>query len=263
MSAATSPRPARYPNTVYLRPPKKGLVQGDIIVGFHHQLRLPGEERKSPGPEDYKSKGIPYFGEHQDRDIKAVLPDGSSTRTLTVRLWNGMFIVLHQNCEITQGDEQDSRIRVAPIVFEEAWPEGPWGEIRQNRLPGYLYLPDLTAEEREATGYTGSWGEAAVVFPSATLSSTGIAFKGKILRLSSHMIPLLQETQVRADSVRGWASIDDKEQWEGRRIIRIDETTEQVMGPVRLAKVFLEDDDGEIEEATVGWGLRPSSKSKS
>lgn len=261
MAAATSPRPARYPTEIYL-PPIKRLLQGDIVLGFHHQLRSPGGERIAPGPEDYKSAGIPYFGEAQDFEINAVLPNGSSKK-LIVRLWHGAFLVLHQNCEVEQCDEQDSRLRVAPIVFASRWPDGPWEQIRRGRVPGYLYLPDLTTEERSAVGYEGDWGEAAVVFPSATLSSKALAGKtNKIFRLSSAMIPLLQEAQVRADSVRGWASVEDKDQWLGRRVIAVDETMETVTDTVRLAKVFLEDEHGEIEEATVAWGLREGLRKK-
>lgn len=259
MAAATSPRPSRYPTTIYTKPGKK-IFQGDIVFGFHHQLRGRSAERRAPGPDDYISPGIPYFGEAQDRLIEVVLPDGGTTQ-LVVRLWFGPFVVLHQNCEIEQCDPEDSRLKIAPIVFEKLWPDGPWDLIRSGTLPGYLYLPDINPAERAASEFEPEWGDAAVVFASATASSKGLANKkNRTLRLSAEMIPLLQEAQVRADSVRGWASIEDEQNWVGKRITAVEETAETVFGLTRLAKIFLEGADGDVEEATVAWGLRDALK---
>src|SRR4051794_28302565 len=122
MAAAITPRPPRYPATIYGRSGKR-LNQGEIVLGFHHQLRGRSGERRAPGPDDYKSQGIPYFGEAQDRAIEVVLPTGDTTQ-LVVRCWYGAYVVLHQNCEIDQCDPEDSRLKIAPIVFEAQWPEG-------------------------------------------------------------------------------------------------------------------------------------------
>jgi hypothetical protein len=74
------------------------------------------------------------------------------------------------------------------------------------------------------------------------------------------MLPLLQSSMVIASTARGWASVSDAPEWYGKKIVAVRETTEWIPGPARLAKVFLEDEHGGADEATLVWGLRPPRK---
>jgi hypothetical protein len=251
--------PAHYPASVYA-PKAKTLAQGDICVGFFQQLRSAGgsEAKRGPGDEELQSDALPYFGPWRDYDIPAEMPDGRSF-PLKLRLWQGPFMVLHQNCEIVWCDPTDTRLTIAPIVFRSQWPDGPWRAIKAGSLPGYLYLPDLTDDDRDRLDYQRDWGEAAVAFAGATASSKLLA-KAKLFRLAPPMIPLLQSSMVISSTVRGWASVSDGEAWYGKKIVAVEETTEWVPGPSRLTKVFLQDEADETDEATVVWGLRQPRK---
>jgi hypothetical protein len=176
-----------------------------------------------------------------------------------LRVWRGPVMVLHQNCEIEYAGEDDSRLTVAPIVSRVGWPNGPWELIAGRELPGYLHLHGLSAEEAGQFGLQRDWPESAVALASMTASSRGIVKPNRLLALSPGSIPLLQECLVRFSSVRGWGSIGSAQQLVGTRILSISETLETVPGPARLAKVVVQDDD-DVDEITVAWGLRRSGK---
>lgn len=251
--------PPHYPTSIYALT-TKALSQGDIGVGFFHQLRSSSgsEAKQGPGDEELQSEELPYFGPWRDYDIPAELPNGQ-TFPLKLRLWSGSFMVLHQNCEIEWCDPNDTRLTVAPIVRRNQWPSGPWRAIKAGSLPGYLYLPDLTDEDRTRLNYQKDWGEAAVAFAGATASSKLLA-RARIFRLAPPMLPLLQSAMVVTSTVRGWASVSDGPAWYGKKIVAVEETTEWVPGPSRLTKVFLEEESGDSDEATVVWGLRQPRK---
>jgi hypothetical protein len=169
-------------------------------------------------------------------------------------------MVLHQNCEIEYAGEDDSRLTVAPVVSRIGWPDGPWKLIAAGELPGYLYLPGLSAEEAGEFGLQREWPESAVALASMTASSRGIVKPNRVLALTPGAIPRLQESLVRFSSVRGWGSIDSAQDLIGARILSVSETSETVPGPARLAKVIVQADDDDVDEITVAWGLRRTGK---
>jgi hypothetical protein len=252
--------PPQYPTSVYVEKTKT-LAQGDIGFGFFHQLKSASgsEAKQGPGDEELQSEDMPYFGPWRDYDLETQLPDGKDYR-LKVRLWTGPFIVLHHNCEIAWCNADDTRLIIAPIVFRSQWPDGPWKAIRAGSKPGYFYLPTLTDEERERFGYKGDWDEAAVDFAGTTAYSKRLAQPTRAFRLSAHTLPLLQSSMVVASTVRGWASVSDSPAWYGKKIVAVQETSEWVPAPGRLTKIFLEDENGEADEAALVWGLRAPRK---
>jgi hypothetical protein len=166
-------------------------------------------------------------------------------------------IVLHQNCEIEYAAEEDSRVTVAPIVSEPAWPAGPWDLIARGELPGYLHLPPLDIDEARELGLDQEWPRAAVTFAGATGSSRGIVKPNRILALTPAGLTRFQESLVRFSTVRGWGSLDAAEALVGATVVAVKETAETVPGPARLAKIIL-GRGGEVDELTVAWGLRRS-----
>lgn len=175
-----------------------------------------------------------------------------------VRVWKGLVIVLHQNCEIEFAHPHDSRAVVAPVVAESQWPKGPWDQIRKGRLPGYFYLPQPTAEEAEEL--TGSFQEGTAVFASRTLSHIDALSQTRVATLRHDRLIELQDAYARAVTVRGLASTRELDNLKGRTILDIRETAITDPGPSRLVKVFLNGTAaGEEEEATVTWGVRKAN----
>jgi hypothetical protein len=258
-------RPPNYPARVYQRSTKK-ISQGDIALCEFHQLRAKsGSEPPGPGPQSKAGPQVPYLGPYQDIDVP-IPPfgededDGGQPVTRVLRVWLGYGMVLHQNCELDQSSEADSRLLVAPIVFRANWPTGLWSEIRKNNLPGYLYLPRAAVGEL-TDAPLDEWHESAVVFASATLLGKGLVRPNRQLALTYDMLPHLQKAVVRYSSVRGWATHAVAEGLVGKTIIGVEETAETVRAPARLSKVFLRDgDDG--DETTVVLGLRQPAKSR-
>jgi hypothetical protein len=267
LSATATQLPPDYPSLLY-EPCRKKIWQGDIALCEFHQLRARSSELSGPGPDNLANEDLPYFGPWQDFEIHVPLPGPSDEEAQTLgtrvverrlRVWTGPAIVLHQNCELDYADANDSRISVAPIVSRPRWPNGPWKQISGGELPNYLYLPSMDDETQATLRLSKPWPESAVAFASITGLSKGIVGPNRLFRLSDAMIPHLQSQLVRATTVRGWGSTRELDMLRGRRIIKAEETAETVRGPSRLAKIFLEGEEGS-EELTVTWGLRRSSR---
>lgn len=214
----------------------------------------PGNKR---WPGEKVIDALPLFGEDGEFD-EYVDGDGG----YRVFVWKGLVIVLHQNCEIANAHEEDSRLVVAPVVSPAQWPSGQWTNLRENRLPGYFYLPESTAEEDEVL--EGPIPEGVVVFASCANISRELLLKTRIARVSHDHLVALQDAYVRTSTVRGLASTRELDVLSGKTIISAQETSVSVPGPVQLTKVFLAGDSGEPEdedEMTVAsWGVRRVKK---
>jgi hypothetical protein len=228
----------------------KQLRQGDLLVGYHHQLRTPEDEQGAAAGAATSATSItemPGLGEHQDREL-----DLSGTR-LILRVWHGWMMVLEQSCEIEHKDAHDSRLLVAPIVFRNDWPGPHWNHIRQSNTPGMFFLPPIDEDTRsrfQAHGWRAET-DAAVVLESTTCVSRRLA-PGAVFGLDPQMRAMLQQRLVDFWSVRGWMRSKHRNTILGRRITEISQTYEQYPGPGRLHKVALDGD----EEITVGFVFR-------
>jgi hypothetical protein len=229
-------------------------------VGEFHQLRADGGEPAGPGREELANEDLPYLGAFRDYRLEVDRPEGSDPVARILRVWFGPVMVVHQNCEIEYADEQDSRIQVAPIVSEPQWSNGPWQQIRKRVLPSYAHLPALDLEEAKELGLASPWPEAAVVLASTTCLSRGIVKPNRIMSLVPEALAPLQEAIVRFSTVRGWGDDAALSALVGKRIVDVKTTTETVSGPASLAKVTLADDDGDVDEISVAWGIRRSGR---
>jgi hypothetical protein len=229
----------------------KQLRQGDLLVGYYHQLRTPDDEQ---GPATRATASatsttkLPVLGDHQDREI-----DLGGTR-LILRVWHGWVMVLEQSCEIEHKDADDSRLLVAPIVFRHEWQGPHWNHIRAGSPPGMFFLPPID-EDTRSRYQAGGWPtdtDAAVVLESTTCVSRRLA-PGAVFGLDSQMRTALQAKLADFWTVRSWMRAKHRDTILGRRITEISQTYEQFPGPGRLHKVALDGD----EEITVGFVLRP------
>lgn len=248
--------PPEYPRELYRLPSKRVLRQGDIGVCEFTQLRPRSGERAGPGAESVASEELPYFGQPIDHEIDVDAGGRSEKRVL--RVWEGPVIVVSQNCELEHADESDSRLLVAPLVNAAQWPEGRWTYLRENRLPGYLYLPPLTTTEADFD-LEADLPETAVAIGSTTLVSRALVSKRRVASLAQPMLPFLQEKLSRFLTTRGYAAERELSGLSGKRIVSVDRTDETVPGPSRLYKLTLGEhgSDRGDDEMTVTFGCRP------
>lgn len=194
---------------------------------------------------------MPTFGDGGQADAL----DPGDEYDYIVYVWKGPVIVLHQNCEIAHAHPEDSRVVIAPLVSPDAWPDGPWKELRENSIPGYYYLPATTPEEAEALGTEIE--ESVIVFSSVTTISRELLTHQRVARVRHEKLVELQDGYARATTVRGLASTRELDGLSGKRIVKATESSLTSPGPVRLAKILLTGGDPEEEdEVTVAWGLR-------
>lgn len=238
---------------------KQTIRQGDISVCEFHQLRSDGGEPPGPGRDALANEDMPYFGSFCDYPLTVTRPESGSQVQRVLRVWTGLGMVVHQNCELKYADENDSRVLVAPIISRSMWPGGPWGMIAQSQLPGFFHLPELPEADADALGLEVEWPESAVAFASTTLLSRGILKPNRVLGLTPKAVGNLQELLVRFSSARGWGSHDTLKNLVGFTVKEVFATRETVPGPASLAKVILEK-EGEPEEITVAWGVRRSGR---
>lgn len=248
--------PPEYPRELYRAPSKNVLRQGDIGQCEFTQLRSRSGERAGPGAEALAAEDLPYFGQPTDHEIEVDVAGRSEKRVL--RVWEGPIIVVSQNCELHHADDGDSRLLVAPLASAAQWPQGRWKYLRQNRLPGYLYLPPLSAAEANFD-LDAELPEMVVALGSTTLVSRALVSKRRVASLSQPMLPFLQEKLSRFLTTRGYAAERELAGLGGKRIVSVERTDEAVPGPSRLYKLTLGDsgDDSGDDEMTVTFGCRP------
>lgn len=249
---------AEYPSVVYRAPSSKTLRQGDIAFCEFSQLRPRSGERPGPGPASVATPELPTFGPYEDYAVDVPQPGGEIT-TRVVRVWSGFVVVVQQNCEIVHASSDDSRLLAAPLVGPGQWPEGPWEWLRENRLPSYMYLPGLEGEAALEYGLEENWSECVAALASMTLVSRALVRPRRVLSLSQEMLPHLQEKVSRCLTTRGFAAGAELEGLVGKRVMSAHRTDETVLGPSRLWKLFLgeqDSDDGD-DEISVTLGSRP------
>lgn len=243
----------------YRRPFRRKIRQGDIALAEFHQLKSPsGSERKGPSGQSIAAPDLPYFGPAIDYEIE--VERAGTTEKRILRVWQGFVMVTHQACEIDFANENDSRLTVAPIASRELWPEAPWEALKDNRVPGFFYLPPL--EAGGVDGFDQDWPESLVALSSSTASSNGLIRGRRVLSLETDRLVDLQDAIARFYSVRGFAGVSELEQVKGKRIARIVETGRTIPGPSTLIKVVLGDnakevDDADDEVTVTYWGVRP------
>lgn len=245
---------------IFRRASRRALKQGDIAFGEFHQLRARSADRAGPGPKDLVAPNLPALGSATDYELTVTRPNGG-TETRVLRIWQGYVIVLHQNCELDFGNREDSRLIIAPLVSEPNWPEGPWGALRKNLVPGYFYVPSLTAGEAEEFGLKDAWPESVVVLANTSLSSVGLIQPRRVLSLSTNQLGPFQDSISRFFAVRGYAGMPELKNVIGKSIVSVDETDQTVSGPSRLVKVIFggneeEPDDEDDEISMTYWGVR-------
>lgn len=247
--------PPDYPRELYRASSKRTLRQGDIGLCEFTQLRPRSGERAGPGAEATASEDLPHFGRAVDHEITVGL---AASETRVLRVWEGPVMAVSQNCELEHADDADSRLLVAPLVNPQQWPEGRWQYLRQNRLPGYLYLPPLAAADADFD-LAADLPEAAVALGSITLVSRALVSKRRLISLGQPMLPLLQEKLSRFLTTRGYASERELAEIGGKRVVSVERTDETVPGPSRLYKVILGEagDETSDDELTVIFGSRP------
>lgn len=239
------------------RPHTKKIRQGDISVAEFVQLRAATDLK---GPRDgLADEQLPAFGIQRAFDLSYAAADGK-LRKRVLYLWEGLVVVLHQNCEIEFASPDDSRLVVAPVVLEESWQGGHWDEIRRGIAPGYFHLPPVSDEEAEALNIT-PMAEGAAVIAGACVVGRDIVKPGRMASLSQTGVRELQDSITRFFAVRGYASTHDLPNIEGKRLIHLEETGQTVDSPARLIKMIFGEDgsDAADEEATVTYfGVRRS-----
>lgn len=170
-------------------------------------------------------------------------------------------MVISQNCEIEWGNEQDSRLIVAPVVSRAQWPDAPWEYFARNPPPGYLYLPPLDQSEAAGLGLPDAWPESVVVLGSVTTTTKRLVKPRRVISVAMEQIPRLQDAVSRFFGVRGFAAIPALDALVGSTVKDVVETGLTVTGPSRLVKVFTApagDDGGADDEVTVSYfGVRP------
>lgn len=250
--------PPEYPSAVYRAPSARTLRQGDIAFCEFSQLRPRSGERSGPGPESVATPELPSFGPYDDYEVDIPQPTGNAA-TRVVRVWSGFVVVVQQNCEIVHASSEDSRLLAAPLVSPALWPEGPWDWLRGNRLPSYLYLPGLEARAAEEYELEEDWSESVAALASMTLISRALVGPRRVLSLSQEMLPHLQEKVSRCLTTRGFAGGGELEGLIGKRVTSAHRTDETVLGPSRLWKLFLgeQDSDEGDDEISVTLGSRP------
>lgn len=241
------------------RKPTRKIRQGDISFAEFVQLRGTGD-LKGPGA-DIADEQIPYFGTPKPFEIEFTGADAQPRKRILF-LWEGLVIVLHQNCEIDFASVDDSRLVVAPVVLEANWPGAHWDLIRRGVVPGYLYLPPLSEGEATELELTSPLPEGAAVLAGTSVVGRDVVRPGRIASLSQTGVRDLQDSIGRFFSVRGYASTDDLPNVEGKRLVHLEDSGQTVEGPGRLIKMIFgeEGSDEGDEEATVTYfGVRKAS----
>ncbi|MBI3972023.1 MAG: hypothetical protein HY332_12100 [Chloroflexi bacterium] len=194
--------------------PGDRVSRSDIAYLYLPQSRTLGEP-DPPQPEPHRRVEVPaYTGSFLVRDAR--MPSGE------VQVWPALAVVVMDSCELdryyNQGrsrERWDSRVAVAPIVFEEQYPHGSWGRMAQGRTPLYgFYLEPLSA------GVVGSatWTRALVDLRGTTLVSRRQVELNRRLRLAPEPADALAFRVLEFWYLREVARQRDLEARRGKRI---------------------------------------------
>lgn len=156
------------------------IRRGDIALLYLPQTRIEGE-CDPPLPKPSKRANIPAY-----TNCFALL-DQHRMPGAEARMWLSLAVVVMDSCELDRHHNQghsrdfwDSRVAVAPIIFENHFPNGPWRQMERGKIPLYgFFLPPLS---REVDGIT-AWPRAFIDLRGTTLASRRIVELNRRIRL--------------------------------------------------------------------------------
>ncbi|MBI3979545.1 MAG: hypothetical protein HY331_15285 [Chloroflexi bacterium] len=155
--------------------------RGDIALVYLPQSRAV-RETEPPLSRPHPRVSLPaYPGSLTLSDARA-MPD------VEVRVWPALAVVVMDSCELDRhfnlGRSRqfwDSRVAVAPLVFETQFPNGPWRRMEQGDVPLYgFYLETLSPD---VDGIT-TWPRAVVDLRGTTLVSRRLVELNRRFRLT-------------------------------------------------------------------------------
>jgi hypothetical protein len=112
-----------------------------------------------------------------------------------VEVWPALAVVVMDSCELDRAYNQgrsrerwDSRVAVAPMIFEQHYPHGPWERIARGLVPLYGF-----PLEPLPSGIDGStaWPRALLDLRGTTLVSRAQVERNRRLRLSAPVVDAL------------------------------------------------------------------------
>ena len=235
----------------YERFSKKSLRQGDIARAYVQQL-IPRSGRGRSYPGSGSVEHLPDYGPFDELESEAL--------DYRIRVWKATVIVLTQSCELERSNPDDSRVVVAPVFLQEDFGDEPfWMQLVAQRVPGYHHLPSMTEDEASALDLADPIPDAVVDFSGLCLTSRDFIKPRRFAKLHQDRLVELQDSYVRASTVRGLAPITSvmagDQDIRGMVIRDARDTSITVPGPLRLAKVFLQGDKSD-DEVEVAWGFR-------
>lgn len=158
------------------------LSRGDLAVVYLPQSRLRGET------------GPPLTTPHRRVETPAYVGSfriGDATRMPTgeVEVWPALAVVVMDSCELDRAFNLgrsrpfwDSRVAVAPIIFETHYPHGPWRRMADGAAP--LYAFPIEPLPPGVDGET-NWPRGFVDLRGASLVSRSQVELNRRLRLSA------------------------------------------------------------------------------
>lgn len=172
------------PGFYELAAPEERVRRGDIALVYLPQTRIAGEPEPPLSAPSSRVSVPAYPGSF-------AVSDPPRMPGAEVRVWQALAVVVMDSCEIDRhfnlGRSErfwDSRVAVAPVVFETHFPNGPWRRMEQGDVPLYgLYLEPLS---KEVDGTT-TWPRALVDLRGTTLVSRRHVQLNRRLRLTDEV----------------------------------------------------------------------------
>ncbi|MBI2941404.1 MAG: hypothetical protein HYY04_13300 [Chloroflexi bacterium] len=156
------------------------IGRGDVAFLYLPQTRVVGEVAPPLAAPSRRTNVPAYAGAFS-------LLDPAQMPTAEVRVWPALAVVVMDSCELdrffNQGRDSrqwDSRVAVAPIIFESQYPHGPWDRMAEGRAPLYAF-----SLEPLPPGIVGEahWPRAFVDLRGTTLVSRQHVQPNRKLRL--------------------------------------------------------------------------------
>ncbi len=156
------------------------IGRGDIALLYLPQTRVKNEA-EPPLAEPSKRVNVPAYSNLFS------LTDDQRMPGAEVRACLSLAVVVMDSCELDRHFNQgrsprvwDSRVAVAPIVFERSFPSAPWNQMERGNVPLYgFFLPPLS---RSIDGLT-AWPRAVVDLRGTTLVSRRLVELNRRIRL--------------------------------------------------------------------------------
>lgn len=171
-----------HPPSYELAEPGDRVGRGDIAIIHLPQGRAVGET-EPPLAQTHPRVSVPAY------PGSFALSDPQQMPGVEVRLWLALAVVVMDSCEL---DRQfnlsrsrrfwDSRVAVAPLVFDTQFPNGPWRRMEQGDVPLYgFYVEPLPAEVDGVT----TWPRGMLDLRGTTLVSRRLIELNRRFRLTA------------------------------------------------------------------------------